>query len=304
MPRAFISPSSPVVPFLVACVGIAIFSGMDAIMKGLVLAIGTYNAMLWRSFANVALSGSLYLVRRDPPPTRAALRLHVLRGVLIAPMALAFFWGIGRVPLAEAIALSFIAPLIALYLAAVLLGERIGREAIAASLLGIAGVGVIVAEKLSGSYSADTLWGIAAILASAVLYAWNLILQRQQAQIASPFEIALFLNLTVCALLLVGVPFWAEIPPVSALPGIIGAAVSATISVLLLSWAYARAEAQTLLPVEYTAFIWAALMGWLFFDEALTLATLIGTALIVAGCLFVARRKPAAAATLEVSPSV
>lgn len=289
------------IPFLVACVGIAIFAGMDAIMKGLVLTIGTYNAMLWRSFANVVFSGSLYVVRRDPPPSRVALRLHLLRGVLIAPMAVAFFWGIGRVPLAEAVAVSFIAPLIALYLAAVLLGEKIGREAIIASLMGIGGVAVIVASKFQGDYSEEALWGIAAILGSAVLYAWNLILQRQQAQVASPVEIALFLNLTVCAIVLVAAPFWAVIPPTTAWPGIIGAALCATVSVLLLSWAYARAEAQILLPVEYTAFVWAALMGWLFFDEQLTAATLIGTALIVAGCIIAARRKPAAAAQLEVT---
>lgn len=289
------------IPFLVACIGIAIFAGMDAIMKGLVLTIGTYNAMLWRSIANVGFSGSLFLVRRDPPPTRPALRLHLLRGVLIAPMAVAFFWGIGRVPLAEAVAVSFIAPLIALYLAAVLLGEKIGREAIIASVMGIGGVAVIVAAKFQGDYSPDALWGIAAILGSAVLYAWNLILQRQQAQIASPFEIALFLNLTVAAIMLVAAPFWAVVPPMSAVPGILGAALCATVSVLLLSWAYARAEAQVLLPVEYTAFVWAALMGWLFFDEQLTAATLIGTALIVAGCIIAARRKPDAAAQLEVT---
>ena len=45
-------------------------------------------------------------------------------------------------------------------------------------------------------------------------------------------------------------------------------------------------------PVEYTAFIWAALFGWLVFAEAVTLATLAGTALIVAGCLVAARQDP------------
>ena len=102
----------------------------------------------------------------------------------LAPL---FFWGLVRVPLAEAIALSFIAPLIALYLAAVLLGEKIQRTAIAASLLGFGGVLVIAAARLAeGTLNAQSGWGIAAILVSAVLYAWNLILQRQQAQLASP----------------------------------------------------------------------------------------------------------------------
>ncbi|MBL7373673.1 EamA/RhaT family transporter, partial [Escherichia coli] len=54
------------------------------------------------------------------------------------------------------------------------------------------------------------------------------------------------------------------------------AAALAVASLLLLSWAYARAEAQVLLTVEYTAFIWAAIMGWLFFREPLTLVTVAG----------------------------
>ena len=53
---------------------------------------------------------------------------------------------------------------------------------------------------------------------------------------------------------------------------------------LLLAWAYARAEAQRLAPVEYTALIWGALWGWLIFDEAVGPATLVGGVLIVAGC--------------------
>jgi S-adenosylmethionine uptake transporter len=59
---------------------------------------------------------------------------------------------------------------------------------------------------------------------------------------------------------------------------------------MLLSWAYGRAEAQVLLPIEYTAFVWAALFGWLFFAEAVTLETMAGVALIVIGCWIAARR--------------
>src|SRR3546814_20702658 len=64
-------------------------------------------------------------------------------------------------------------------------------------------------------------------------------------------------------------------------------------SLMLLSWAYARAEAQMLIPLEYTAFIWASIMGWLVFREPLTPTTLAGAALIVAGCLIGAGRKRA-----------
>ena len=87
-----------------------------------------------------------------------------------------------QLPLAEAIGLSFIAPVIALYLAAVMLGETIGRSAIWASLAGLGGVVIIMAGRLSGQYTNGHLWGAAAVLFSAVVFAYNLILARKQAQ--------------------------------------------------------------------------------------------------------------------------
>lgn len=281
-----------IAPFLAACTGVALFSVMDAVMKGLTLEIGVYNALLWRSMAGALLGAIAMLAVHNRWPVRHVLHLHLLRGLVGTFMALGFFWGIARLPLAEAIALSFIAPLIALYLAALLLKERIGRGAIMASVLGLAGVIVILAGKLQGSYDREALWGVAAILFSAVLFAYNFILQRQQAQLASPIEIAFFQNMIVMVFLAFAAPVLAVLPRPEHILPITGAALLAFGSLLLLSWAYARAEAQILIPVEYTAFIWAAILGWLVFREPLTIATLAGAALIVAGCILAARRRP------------
>lgn len=282
--------SLTLVAFLMACLGVALFSVMDAVMKGLVLSIGVYNALLWRNLAGVLMSGTVYAVSRGGWPSPAAMRIHILRGIVVAAMALLFFWSLAHLPLAEAIALSFIAPLIALYLAAVMLGETIGKAAIFASIMGIAGVAVIMAGKFgSGDYSADAMNGALAVFASAVLFAYNLILARQQAQIAEPAEIAFFQVLTVALVLACGAPWFAVVPQGEQWIPLIGAAALAIVSLLLLSWAYARAEAQVLIPVEYSAFIWAAILGWLVFDEALSWTTVAGTVMIVAGCLTVAR---------------
>src|SRR3546814_3348834 len=78
----------------------------------------------------------------------------------------------------------------------------------------------------------------------------------------------------------IAVPFLAVIPPTNLFLTIGGAALLAFGSLMLLSWAYARAEAQMLIPLEYTAFIWASIMGWLVFREPLTPTTLAGAALI------------------------
>jgi S-adenosylmethionine uptake transporter len=267
------------VPFVVACAGIGTFSLMDAAMKDLALGLGTYNAVIWRNSLGALLMGLIFVGTRQKWPEVHILKIHLWRSIIVAVMAVSFFWSLTKLPLAEAIGLSFIAPVIALYLAAVMLGETIGREAIWASLAGLGGVGIIIAGRLSGHYTNDHLWGAAAVLFSAVVFAYNLILARQQAQVAGPVEIAFFQNLFVAATL----------------------SLAAVTSLLLLSWAYARAEAQVLIPVEYTAFVWAAFFGWLFFSEPVTLPVMLGTALIVCGSLIAARAKPVPVNQVEIA---
>ena len=284
---------SPVIPFLIACAGIATFSAMDVLMKGLSIEIGAYNAVLWRTGAGTLISGALYLTMRPRRPDRSTMIIHAWRSLFVAGMAITFFWALARLPMAEAIALAFIAPLMALYMAAVFLGEKIGPRSIAASLLGLVGVLVIVAGKLGrGDYAAEALWAVGAVFLSAIFYAYNLILARRQAKLAEPREIAFYQNLFVTSILAIGAPWFLVVPRAGLAPDIIGAAVLATTSLLLLSWAYARAETQILATTEYTGFLWAMLFGWLFFAEAVTLPTLAGAMLIVAACLIVARKAP------------
>lgn len=294
----------PFIPFLVACAGIGTFSLMDAAMKDLSIAMGAYNAVIWRNMLGSLLMGVLFVASRQPWPERGVLKLHLWRSIVVAIMAVSFFWSLTVLPLAEAIGLSFIAPVIALYLAAVMLGEVIGKAAILASVSGLLGVAIIIAGRVSGGYTTDHLWGAAAVLFSAVVFAYNLILARRQAQVAKPVEIAFFQNLFVAVTLSLAAPWFLEPMPFDKVPMLAGAATLAILSLLLLSWAYARAEAQILIPVEYTAFVWAALFGWLFFGEPVTLPVLAGTLLIVCGSLIAARAKPVSAAAVTPAETV
>jgi S-adenosylmethionine uptake transporter len=274
---------------------------MDAAMKDLALALGSFNAVMWRNSLGALFMGILFVAMRQKWPDKAVLKLHLWRSMVVSVMAVSFFWSLTKLPLAEAIGLSFIAPVVALYLAAVLLGEKIGRAAIWASLAGLVGVAIILVGRLSGHYTMGHLWGAAAVLFSAVIFAYNLILARQQAQLAGPIEIAFFQNLFVAVTLSFAAPWFLEPMPADKAPMLAGAAALATISLLLLSWAYARAEAQILIPVEYTAFVWAALFGWLFFAEPVTWPVLFGTAFIVCGSLIAARAKPSPVNQVEIA---
>ncbi|SFS06149.1 DMT family transporter [Sphingomonas jatrophae] len=317
-------------PVLTALLGIALFACMDAVMKGQSIALGALAALLWRSVYGLAGTAALFAGQRRRWPPRARIVLHVKRSLAAAASILLFFWGLARTPMAEAVALTFLAPLAAAFLAALLLGERLRPGAIGGSLLALAGVGVMLAAK---EQAAETMppdyRGAAAILIASLLYAYNLVLLRRSAQAADPVEITLFTNLvmlasfTAVALLAalaakvplpVGDDALAEVArdglawirslafrwPVGAGWGWLALAAALQItSSMLLSRAYAHAEAQTLAVTEYSAFLWAALLGWIVYREPLALGTVAGAALIVAGCVLATRGKRAPAVQTE-----
>ena len=292
MPATMKQSRTPLMPVLAVLLGLGLFSIMDGVMKAASIMTGAYAAMFWRGLAGSVMMAPLWLRARQGWPARATMKVHLLRGVVGATMATLFFYGLVRTPLAEGIALSFIAPLIALYLAAAMLGEKIQSAAIGGSVLALLGVAVIGWGKFEGQIDAEAVKGLVAILVSALLYAWNLVLQRQQAQIAGPEEVAFFQTLVSFLFLGIGAWWLAPWPSAAAWGLIVMSAAMSTVSLMLLSWAYARAEAQALVPLEYTAFVWAAVVGWIAFAEPVTLATLGGVVLIVAGCLYATWRKP------------
>jgi len=288
--------------FAAALGAVAVLSIMDAVMKHLVIAIGILAVSIWRAVANLIISGGLYLPRRRSWPSRKVLWIHVSRSVVVTVMAVLFFWGIGRVPLAQAIALTFIAPLIAMVLSPLLLKETLSGRSIAGAIAAFAGVVVIVLGQARAEVRPDVLLGIAAILGSALCYSVNILMMRWQALAAKPLEINFFQSLVVMALWLAamaiaGVPAW----PHGQLVWIVVASVLSTAGSLLFAWAYARGEASYLAVTEYSAFLWASALGWLVFSERVSLYTLAGAVLIVGGCLIAARRRIAAPPEIDLT---
>ena len=292
----------PVQAYAAALAAVAVLSIMDAVMKALVLAIGIYAVSIWRSVLNLILTSGLYLPRRLPWPTRQTLRLHLLRGAVTMVMAALFFWGIGRVPLAQAIALTFIAPLIALLLASVLLDEEIGPRSIAGSFAAFAGVLIIVFGQARAAVGPEVLIGSIAIIGSALCYAVNIVLMRRQALAAKPLEINFFQSLTVLFLWALFIPF-IGFPAFPSLnwQWVFVASLLSTAGGFLFAWAYARGEAGYLSTTEYSGFLWAAALGWLVFHEPVSSYTLAGATLIIAGCVFAARIKASEPPAIDVA---
>ncbi|TPE59501.1 DMT family transporter [Sandaracinobacter neustonicus] len=283
----------PARPILLYIIGVAIFCAMDAAMKKLVETNPAVMATFWRYLAATIFAIPFWLRAGRPRVTAEMLPVHLLRGAVLALSAFAFFWSLKSLPLAQAITLAFIAPLLIPPIASVLLKERMQGGSITAGLIGF--VGVIVAVGLNpDQWSPDQLLGVGAVLFSALTYAITVVLMRMRAAKDGAAIVSL-LGAGIPALVLAG-PMLLLVPPEGLLPHgeewllVLIAGLTGAVALQLLARAYAMAEAQLLAPFEYSALLWAALYGWIFFAEPVSTRTWAGAIIIGGACLWQARR--------------
>ena len=276
-------------PVLRATAGIAVLSAMDAIIKGMAAHYPILQVTLLRFLCGTIVATGVVAVMRPGWPSRETVVANGLRSVIAVLTATTFFYALGQLPLAETLVLSFMAPTFVAVFGMLLLKEPVDRRIVGALAVGFAGT-LVVALGGGDDGAARSSTGVAAAFASAVLYALSVVLLRQRAQRDKFMHIVIFQN--IGPLLLVG-PFGAAAwQPVAAphiawflLMGVLG-----VIGHVLLATAFAKAQAARLAPLEYTALIWAALIGYAVFGEVPTLATLGGGALIVGSALIASRR--------------
>ncbi|TGD95952.1 DMT family transporter [Methylobacterium nonmethylotrophicum] len=289
LPRT-ISPS-PASAVLLAALGIGLLSLMDATIKGLSERYGVTEIAFARYVVGTLVMAGVLGVLRPGWPSAATWRSNGLRAVLVVATALSFFHGLSVLPLAEALALSFLSPIFIALFAALFLRERVRPPVWAGLVVGFLGVGIVVAGQVGAEGPrTGSAWGIAAILASALTYALSMVLLRARARHDPVITIVAIQNAGPAAMLAapaawtwtpVAGPDWALL----VLVGVLGVAGH-----LVLSRAYARAEAARLAAMEYTALLWAIGLGYLAFGEVPGLATLAGAGLILAGSALAARR--------------
>lgn len=281
----------PIVPFLVATAAIMVFTTMDAVVKSLPHSLPLMQVVALRFLFGIPLV-LLALARTGAGwPPLASWKANIPRGVLNVASTLLFFTGLRRLPFAEALSLSYLAPLLLAVIAALTLGERLRGVVIGAILLGLAGVGVILAEALAGpgGVSGDII-GIAAAMGSAFTYAANNAMLRSQAKRDHAAWIVLIQHI-VPALIALPFALWQwERPTATQWPILASLALFGVSGHFLLTWAFGRAPAGVLAVVDYLALPYAALLGFVFFAEQPSASLWAGAALIIAASLIVTRR--------------
>jgi S-adenosylmethionine uptake transporter len=309
MPTAFpfdIAKRTP--PILIAVVGVMLGCAMDAMVKTLGAAYSVVLIASARYVFGALFAGAALAATKSRLPNAAGLGRHALRAVIIAVCSLLFFNCLTILPIAEATVLIFCAPLMIAPLARLILGERI--RAMAAVALGIGFIGmVITVQGAEGAGdAARRLEGVLSGMFAAALYALSMVLLRQLARNDSAVTTAFLSNLFPAIYLL---PFalWLGVAPQPAdLPLFAATGLTGFVMWFMLTTAYARAPAQSVAPAEYTALIWSAILGIVFFAETPRWQVWTGAGVIVLAVMMAAwdghraERRAAAAAMAAARP--
>lgn len=252
--------------------------------------------MFWRSAVALGPIALYMAVRGEFPQALYTQRpgLHAVRGALGAFSMAMSFLSLAYLPVASAQALAFLAPVLVLPLAALMLGEAVSLRLTCAVLTGFAGVLVLLWEALALP-GQGALWGIVAGLAYAVTMAFVRVHTKQMTQSERPSTIAFYFALLCMAVGAASWPFgWAPLAQTGwvwlGLAGLLGglAHIASNEAVL-------RAPVSTLAPFDFTTLIWALVFDAVLFAVLPTPFGWVGIGLIAAAAFYVAMRPGRAA---------
>ncbi|MDH3220255.1 MAG: DMT family transporter [Gammaproteobacteria bacterium] len=268
--------------------------GIDAIAKWLSGSVSSGQVTWSRFFFQIILMSPLLLRTRGPWLTPALL-LHAARGSLIAFATLFFFSGLAHLPLADAIAIFFIEPLLVTLLSALFFGEAIHWRRISAIALGFAGALIIIRPTFS-----EVGYAVLYPVAAACCFAFYIVLTRQLVRHEDPIRLQFFAGIFGCLVMSIALA-WGTAGHIAilsvnwpttsqwlllALLGLI-----ATVCHLMVVYAYRLASIGILAPFQYVEIIGATILGLIIFGDFPDPITWVGVSIIVGSGMYVFNRE-------------
>lgn len=229
-------------------------------------------------------SGGLRALR-----TRRPL-VHALRAGLLFVALLAFFAGLSSLPLAEAIAVGFTAPLFVTALSGPLLGETVGPRRWGAVAVGFLGALVMVRPG-TAAFRPEALF----VVTATFFYALAMLLTRHMSRSETSAAMLTYSNLGAG---LASLPFLTLVwrgPAANDMWFFLLIGVFGGIAAYLVILAYRNAPAAVVAPFDYTALIWGALFGWIVWREQPEVSVWIGAAIVAVAGLYITHREARAA---------
>lgn len=220
---------------------------------------------------------------------------HVWRG-LVGTSAMALgFTALGLLPLPEATALGYAAPLLTVIFAAMFLGEEVRVFRLSAVAVGLVGVVIVLAPRLTVTSLADTSTlqslGAMAALFGAVFAALAQVFVRKLITTEATAAIVFYFSATASLLSLLTIPFGWVVPTPREAVLLVSAGLLGGIGQVLLTESYRHAEVGVIAPFEYVSMLLALILGYVIFSEVPTYSMLSGALLIVAAGLFIIWRE-------------
>ena len=271
--------------------GFAFFAAVDSMAKYLTGEIPPVQIVWFRQLGLVAVA-LVMLALRGPAllRTRNPL-LQLTRGAIAVGSALCFVTAVRFVPIADAVAVSFVAPILVTVMGALFLGEYVGPRRWIAVAIGFVGALIVIRPGFGVFHPAMFL-----VLAAASLFALRQILSRVLAASDRTATTLAYTALASFVLLSLPLPLvwhWPESGETLVLLGAMAAlAAAGEISVIR---AFEVAQAVVIAPMHYSLMIWATFYGWLIFDQLPDGWTWLGTALIFGTGMFLIWRERLAA---------
>ena len=262
--------------------------GLDLCAKGLLANYPLEQFVFLRSLIGLGLF--LLLAGRFGGLKSLATRQwhwHLLRTLMATGAMFGFFYGLARMPLIDALTLSFTAPLFVTALSVPLLGEHVGWRRWTAVIIGFLGV-LLILRPTGGHLSAAS----AAILFAAFCYACLAITARKLARTESSFSLSVYV-MTVPILVsgVLSVDATWRAPDATGWLLFSLAGICSVIAWIGIVGGYRRAAPALLAPFEYTALIGGALAGYLIWDEVPDRWVVSGALVIIGSGLFVVYRE-------------
>jgi S-adenosylmethionine uptake transporter len=279
---------------LLMLLGMLILPGIDAIAKYLSGSVSSGQVAQSRFLFQVFFMFPLLLGTRGPW-WNSLLWLHAARGCLIAIATTLFFTGLAYLPLADAIAIFFIEPLLVTLLSAVFLGEHVGWRRLSAIAMGFVGAMIVIRPTF-----VDVGWAVLYPISTAFCFSFYILLTRKLVATEDPIRLQFFagaFGLIVMSLALAAgthsaIPeLTASWPERSEWLWLAALGLIATSGHLLVVYAFRLASVGVLAPFQYVEIIGATLLGFIFFNDFPDPVTWIGISIIVGSGIYIFHRE-------------
>jgi len=248
--------------------------------------IHPFVLVFFRTFFGMVVILPILLKVKLPALSSGLYPLYILRGILNIASVIGAFFAVSLIPLADAVAFSYIAPIFATVLAVFFLKEKIGAHRIFAIFLAFLGVIILVRP---GFQSLNA--GILTALGAALCFAATLICVKILTRHDSPTIVSLMAFIIGIPVSLVAALFYWQWPSGEQWIYIVLMGILAATAHISLAKALSKSDISAVMPIDFSRIIFAAILGITLFGDHLNIWTFLGGGIILASAVYAAHRE-------------